>query len=258
MKKNLITLVCASFFCTTVCIAKTTVKETRETGAFRRISTEAGIDVYFTQSNSYSVVVEADKENVDKIVTMVKDETLVIKRKENIRKLISNKTYKVHVSAPALDKASSLGGSDFYADKLECEKSFQLTVSGGASADITSLTVNENVDISATGGANIDINTLTVAGNANISALGGADCDVKILQTTDCNLSSKGGSDLSIDKLTASGNLNAEAVGGADISVSGIANKVTISSLGGSDVDIKRLTYTIIDISKSGGGSVYR
>jgi hypothetical protein len=264
MKRTLITLtlalVCASFLYITACLAKTDVKkEKRETGIFRKISLGGGIDVYFTQDNSYSVVVEAEEEYIDKIVTEVEGETLIIKWREkfNLRLSSINKVQKVHVSAPGLDAVSVSGGSDFYAGKLKCDDSFKLSVSGGADADITSLTVAKDVNLSSSGGADIDISSLIVTRNTNISSSGGASCDVDNLQTRDCNLSASGGADIDI-KSSAVENMDIAASGGADINISGKAINVKISSSGGSDVDVKKLTYTTIDIHKSGGGDVDR
>ena len=264
MKKNLITLtlalICASFLSATVCMAKTVVKEKRETGTFRKISTGGGIDVYFTQAGSYSVVVEADEEYIDKIVTEVEGDRLIVKWKKpmQFRGIFNNnRIVKVHVSAPELTKVSSSGGADFHTDDLKCEESFQLSVSGGADAHIKNLTVAGDVNIAASGGADVDIRNLTVAGDSNIAASGGADCDIENLQTRNCNLSSSGGSDVNVS-VSASGNLNASSSGGADINISGETNDVKVSASGGADVDIRKLKYANIDISKSGGGDVNR
>jgi hypothetical protein len=261
MKRNLITLtlalVCASFLWTTTCFAKTEVKkEKRETGTFRKISSENGIDVYFTQDKSYSVVVEADEDYIDQIVTEVDDETLIIKWKQKLNlRIFNDRIMNVYVSSPKLDAVNVSGDSDFYADKLKCDNSFKLNVSGGADADIKNLTVAKDANLASSGGADIDINSLTVTGNTNIASSGGADCDIDNLQTRNCNLAASGGADINIKSATME-DLNIAASGGADISISGKANDVKVASSGGSDVDIKKLTYTTIDIHKSGGGSV--
>ncbi|MDR2813601.1 MAG: DUF2807 domain-containing protein [Prevotellaceae bacterium] len=259
MKNFLATLalVYVSFFCTMSCVAKTMVKEGRETGVFREVGIESGIDVYFTQSDSYSVVVETDKKYIDEIITEVNGEALVISWRKSIGNVFGSRDSKVYVSAPTLDKVSASGGADFYADSLKCSVSFQLRTSGGADANIANLTVAQNADISASGGADVDISNLTVAGNTSISAAGGADCSVRNLQTADCTLSVSGGSDLSV-KVTASGTLNATASGGADINVSGKVNNVNVSASGGSDVNLEVLTYTNISIKKSGGSDVHQ
>jgi hypothetical protein len=261
MKRDLITLtlalICASFSCTTTCLAKTDVKkEKRTTGTFRKISSGGGINVYFTQDNSCSVVVESEEKYIDMIVTEVKGETLIIKWKEkiNLRRL-DNRVLNVHVSAPELDAVNASGDSDFHTDKLKCDDSFNLSVSGGADADIKNLTVAKNANLTLSGGSDVDIDNLTVAENTNIASSGGADCDVDNLKTRNCNLSASGGADIDV-KSSVIENLNIAASGGADISISGTATEVKISSSGGSDVNVKKLTYTTIDIHKSGGGEV--
>jgi hypothetical protein len=218
-------------------MAGTVVKEKRETGTFQKISTGDGIDVYFTQSDSYSVVVEADEKYIDLIVTEVKGETLVVKRKEKMRRhFIFNSRLKVHVSAPALTGVSSGGGSDFHAEHLKCDGSFQMNVSSGS---------------------DVHIANLSVAGDADISASSGSDCHIKNLQTRNCKLSSSSGSDLHVE-ISASGNLEASASSGSDLYLGGKADKVEVSASSGSDVDIKKLTYSTINTHQSSGGDVNR
>ncbi|MDR0604127.1 MAG: DUF2807 domain-containing protein [Bacteroidales bacterium] len=263
----------AFLFCTAVsCMAQTVVKENRETAPFQRIITKANIDIYFTQDDTYSIVVETDKKYVDKIITEVKDETLVVEWKEGKWEITETVVSKVYVSAPSLNKVYASGSSDFYVDNLKCEGSFQLNVSGASDVNIINLTVAKNVNISISGGADskIDnltvgddvkivmsggadgsINNLTVKGNTNVLTSGGADCKIKNLQTNSCNLAADGGSDLNI-KLTVSENLKAQASGGADIDISGKANNVKLSTSGSADIDASKLTYSNITIHKSG------
>jgi hypothetical protein len=250
-----LTLVCVSVLSTTTCLAGNVLKETRETGTFRKISTGGGIDVYFTQNDAYSVVVEADEDLIGNLSTAVDDENLVIKWKEN--PLSKNRVAKVHVSAPALDAVNSSGGADFYADNLKCDGSFQLNISGGADADIKNLTVAKNIDISSSGGAEVRVG-IAVGGDthaATITASGGADCSIESLQTAKCMLSASGGADMDVN-VTVSKNLNVAASGGGDIKISGKVNDVNISASGGGDVNIKKLTYTTINIHTSSGGDV--
>ncbi|MDR2042318.1 MAG: DUF2807 domain-containing protein [Tannerella sp.] len=282
MKKFTTTFVCsfacALFFCSTIC-SERAVKENRETGAFRKINMGSGIDVYFTQNDSYSVVVETDKDLIGKIATEVKGETLVINWKEHLKlsfSVFKGRGAKVYVSAPALEAVNAGGGADFYADQLKCDGSFQLDISGGADADIKKLAVSQDIDFSSSGGADIQVGEITVGGKANLSSSGGADvhighitvsgktkiassggadCDVKNLQTDECDLTARGGADIDIH-VTVSGNLNASESGGSDIDISGKANKVDVSASGGGNIDIRELTYNSINIQKSGGGGV--
>jgi hypothetical protein len=297
MKKFFTTLVLALFcasFCPMVYSAKKVIKENRETGTFRKISMKGIVNVYFTQTDSYSLVVEANDDLISKLSTTVDGETLVIKWTESIRRTgIFNQTVSnVYVSAPALDTVNADFGTDFYADKLKCEGSFKLRVSGGADADIINLTIAKNADISVSSG-DINVKTLTVTGNTNISASRGSDCDIETLQTNKCNLSASSGdinvktlivigntnisasrgsncdiealqtnkcnlsaSAATIDvSLTASDSLNINSSVGADIRVTGKAPDIKVSARG-ADVDIKKLSYSTIALHKSRSGNV--
>jgi hypothetical protein len=261
MKRNLVTLTLfiASFFCSTACRADDLIKEKRETGTFLKIKSSSGIDVYFTQSDTYSVVVESSKKLIDKIETKVDGETLVIKRDDNwkVGHLFNNATMNVYVSAPKLNAVSASGSSDFYANDLKCDKSFRLSASGGSDVHMKNLTVAVESDISISGGADVDIKTMIVAETTDITVSGGADCSIGNLQTGGCNLSVSGGGDMEV-KLLASDNLRISVSGGGDLDVSGKATDVKINVSGGGDVDIRKLTYSTIDITKSGGGDVSR
>jgi len=213
------------------------VKETRKVNSFSKISVSSGIDVYFTQSNTYKVEVEADSENIGKIITQTKGDVLVIKREEgskwNKRKGVS---LKVYVSAPDLYEISASGGSDFYSDEIKCGKSF-------------------NIDIS--GGSDIDIKKLIVSNLTDIDASGGSDCNINMLQTKDCNIDISGGSDIDIN-IDAKGKVNVGASGGSDLKLSGKVKHIDISCSGGSDADIRNLTYDTIESSKSGSSDIYK
>ncbi|MDR0866839.1 MAG: DUF2807 domain-containing protein [Candidatus Symbiothrix sp.] len=215
-----------------------TVKETREVGSFRKISAGSAIDVYFAQSDSKSLRVEAENVDLKEIITKIEGETLVIKRESqkiswNLKK--KKQVVKVYVSAPTLEEISISGASDFYADDLKSSKSFK---------------------ISASGASDIHIGNLTVAETTGISSSGGADCNIKNLKTSNCSLSSSGGSDLNIG-LEVSDNLSVSTSGGSDVKLSGKANQVSVSVSGGSDIYIKDLTYNQLDSKKSGGSDIH-
>jgi hypothetical protein len=209
------------------------IKEARNTASFSKLQIESGIDVYFTQQNSPKIEVEADEDIIKKIITEVKGETLVIKREKGIQ-FKKMKSVKVFVSAPLLNEIVSSGGSDFYADNLNCDNSFRITASGGS---------------------DIHISQLNVSRTTAVTISGGSDCEIKSLQTVNFQLVASGGSDSDIH-LNASGNTSIVASGGSDVELSGKAANVTVSASGGSDVDIRKLTYGNLSSNKSGGSDI--
>ena len=69
------------------------VRETRSTNSFTGVKVSAGIDIYLTQGNKISVVVEADENLQQYILTEVRDGVLSIYSEYNIRGARSKKVY---------------------------------------------------------------------------------------------------------------------------------------------------------------------
>ncbi|TFH26681.1 MAG: DUF2807 domain-containing protein, partial [Bacteroidia bacterium] len=85
------------------------VEETRDISGFTGVEVSTGIDVYLTQGDGFEVMVEADENLQDVILTELKGDRLVVRTDHvNIR---SAKSKKVHVTLPELSelKISSAG-----------------------------------------------------------------------------------------------------------------------------------------------------
>jgi hypothetical protein len=239
MKTKIATLLLfvTSLFCIQTGLADT-VKENRKVGTFRKIKASSGLDVYFTQNNSQSLSVEVENVAIEKIITRVEKETLILELEDNRIASIFNakkQVMKVFISAPVLEEASLSGGVDLYIDNLQGDK-FQLNASGGTDIHITNL---------------------AISGTTIISTSGGSDCDIKNLRTDNCKLSASGGSDLEIT-LNVSDNLSVSASGGADIKLVGRANHVSVSASGSADINIEKLISNQISMSKSGSGDIHK
>lgn len=237
MKTKILSLVIIlSALSTTYCMSAV-VKETRTVGSFTKISASGGVDVYFTQSNSQKIEIEADEDLIKDIKTRVESGKLIIEReKKNLSWGNNKKSMKVYVSAPAIEEVNISGGVDFYCEELKCNSGFKLNASGGADADITKLLVSKSTEILTSGGADIEI---------------------KNMETKDCILSASGGGDIDAN-IQASGNIEMNASGGADIKVSGQAKQVNANASGGSDINIRNLKYENIQSNKSGGSDIYK
>ena len=212
-----------------------TVKEKRETGSFTKISVESGVDLYFTQANSKLIEVEADDKIITNVITVVEDNTLVVKVKKT-RLFGNNKTIKVYVTYPEIKEVNVSGGADFYCKELNCGSTFILNASGGADAEIKNLLAGNNVKINTSGGADIEINSL---------------------KSPNCTLSASGGGDIEAT-VTISDILEINASGGADISVKGQTKSLNVNASGGADIHIKNLSYSSINSNKSGGADIHK
>lgn len=228
--KQLFLAVIIGIFCS--CATAQTSKGDRQVGEFTKISTSAGIDVVFTQEGKHAVRIETDPETLEKIEVYVDKETLVLKRKNNV-KFKRNASITVYVSAKNLNALSISGGADFTSSEIKNSDTFNISASGGSDVDINKLTVSE----------------------CKISISGGADADIKQLRTKSLKISASGGADADIN-IAEADNVNASASGGADINLTGKAKQVSASASGGGDINVTSLTYENINSSKSGGGRI--
>jgi hypothetical protein len=216
---------------------ETVIKENRKTDTFRKINAGSGIEVWFTQSDSSGITVEAGEDIIHRILTSVNGETLIISIKDGLKQsLLKNRTVKVHISAPVLEKLDISSGSDFFADNLKCDNQFRLDASSGADATINNLTAGSEIKISATSGS---------------------DCTIYNLKSPSCSLSASSASKIDA-KIDTSGNLNITASSAAKINISGTSGDAKITASSAASVDIKKLSHKNIEISKSSAASVHR
>lgn len=164
------------------------VEEDRSVSGFTGVHVSSGIDVYLSEGNDFEVIVEADENLMEVILTEKQGNMLVVKTdKVNIRK---SKSKKVHVTLPELTelKISSAGDCEgqtsFKCDDLKL---------GISSAGDLSLEVDADriiLDISSSGDARI-------AGSANelevsLSSAGDLHAYDLIAKNADVNVSSAG------------------------------------------------------------------
>lgn len=276
---DLFLIICTLLLTSVTGLAKT-VKETRNIGTFTKISTQSGIDVYFTQGNFQRIEIEADDELIQKVRTEIKGETLTIGWNSNDRKKFfewfnrKKTTIKVYVTSPLLDEISASSGADFYLSDLNCNNSFRIRLSSGADAYIDKLNVKENTHINVSGGADCHIKSLQTK-NGDFSASGGGDITIHLDVSEQISVSASGGSDIELNgnankvSIVASGgtdvkwngNINqvsASASGGSDLKLSGNANTVSITASGAADIDVRKLKYNQIESHASGGGDIHK
>lgn len=251
-------------------------KEERKVESFSKISVSNAIDVEYTQDKKISVTVEADESIIGLLSTEVKNGTLYVKMKEELRNNSGrNKKRKVYLSAPLLDKVQISGASDFYAAKMEMDTDFQLNASGASDTKISHLsarsvninisgasdfdgkeiTLKDKINLNASGASDTKIDNLEASNSAAITISGGSDCIIKKIKTKKGELSASGGSDATLN-FVDSGKVSANATGGSDVVLSGKVDGVNLACSGASDANIKNLSYNTIEINTSKGSDV--
>jgi hypothetical protein len=221
-------IICASFQSNTL---QAEGRQKRDITGFHGVSVSSGIDLYLTQENVEEVFVEADSDDLDKIITKIEGGILKIyvKEKSWFNMNWNNQTRKVHVSFTNLDKIDASAGSDVISQGVLMLKELDMDASSGSDIKIELEADGLNVDSSS--GSDIQLK-----GKANVlqaSASSGSDIDASELQTKKCTASVSSGSDI---KVNVSEELDANASSGGDISYSGNPKSKNINESSGGDV----------------------
>lgn len=206
-------------------------RQTRDVHGFHGISVSTGINLYLTQENSEKVVVEANADDLDKIITEVEGGILKIYiREKSFFNLNFNKnTRKVYVSFKMIDRLDASAGADIVSQsplKLE-----SLKMHSGSGSDIK-LELEAN-DVYAESSSGSDITLKGKADTFEADASSGSDISAADFQTRKCNASASSGSDVRV-KVTEE--INANASSGGDISYSGDPKTKDINESSGGDV----------------------
>tara|TARA_Y100000034_G_scaffold136680_1_gene214859 strand:+ start:20235 stop:20888 length:654 start_codon:yes stop_codon:yes gene_type:complete len=204
--------------------------QNRTTGEeFTSIRVSSGLDLHLTQGTKNSVVVEADENLQDIIITEVRDGVLKIYTDKNIWRAASRK---VLVTCTDIEAITATSGSDVYGKSVINAKSLKVTSTSGA--DVRLEVAAENVETKSTSGSNIRIKGNTITHSSK--ATSGASIDAYGLLSKDVTVNVSSGADINIH---ASESLNAKASSGGDIDVKGNPKKVTKKSSSGGSVSSK-------------------
>lgn len=206
-------------------------RQTRSVGGFHGVSVTSGIDLYLTQKGSEEVVVEANSEDIDKIITEVEGGILKIyvKEKSWFNFDWKSRPRKVYVSFKDLDKIDASAGSDVISEnKFKLDN---LKVDSSSGSDIKLELDAKDVRVGSSSGSDITLKGTAISLKADASS--GSDIDAAELQTKDCDASASSGSDV---KVNATEKLNASASSGADVYYSGNPKTKDINESSGGDV----------------------
>lgn len=206
-------------------------KQTRDVHGFHGVSVSTGIDLYLSQKNVEEVVVEAEADDMDKIITEVEGGILKIYVKEkSFFNLNWNKhARKVYVSFKNLDRIDASAGSDVSSQSTLKVDNLKMYSSSGS--DIR-LEVEAN-ELSAESSSGSDISLKGKADVLHADASSGSDIKAGDFQVKKCSASSSSGSDV---RVFVTEELEANASSGGDVTYSGNPAKKDINESSGGDV----------------------
>ena len=226
----------AVLFCGTSLQAASVIggRQTRQISGFHGITVSSGIDLQLTQKNVEEVFVEANSDDLDKIITKVENGILKIYVKDKSWSGLNwnSKSRKVFVSFKTLDLVEASAGSDVSSQSVLKLDKLNLQVSSGSDVKLE-LDANE-LSVDTSSGSDVALTGKAVSFHAAASS--GSDIDAEQLVSKKCNANVSSGSDI---KVNVTDELDADASSGSDIVYSGNPKMKNIRESSGGDVTKK-------------------
>jgi hypothetical protein len=164
------------------------VEETRDISGFTAVEVSTGIDVYLTQGDGFEVMVEADENLQDVILTELKGDRLVVRTDHvNIR---SAKSKKVHVTLPELSELKiSSAGNCVGQTPFQCE---DLRLSISSAGDLTLEVEADRIDLDISSSGDARISGSAAIFDASLSSAGDLNAFDLVAGVVDVSVSSAG------------------------------------------------------------------
>lgn len=202
------------------------IKQTRQTGPFKEIKASAGVNVFLFQGDEEKVVVEADENIQDCIITEVNGSTLSCYIDCNVR---HSKKMNVFVNYKLLNSISASSGSHVSGETVI--KSDQLDVNVSSGADVKINVEAGKVYCNTSSGSNAVIEGKADSFEGDASS--GSDIKASGLTAKSCNVTTSSAGEIDI---TVTDEIDANASSGGDIEYAGNPKVEHISESSGGDV----------------------
>lgn len=203
------------------------VSETRDiNNDVSRVIVSSGIDLYIQLGSKASLVVEADENLHDHIITDINNGRLKIYTEGNIWRA---KARKVYVTVTSLEELRATSGSDVVSESVLRVQDLEVSTTSGANMRIE--VDADNVTSSSSSGSD-----LRISGKSNThssSASSGSSIKSYELESRDVTAKVSSGADIYI---YASESINARASSGGDIRYKGNPEKVNRKTSSGGGV----------------------
>lgn len=202
------------------------VEEERRVSDFDEIKVSRGMNVHITYGNETKVLVKADENLVDAIVTSVEGDKLVITTQQNIRRATSKEVY---VTVPGLESIKTSSGSNVYSENTLIVNDFDISASSGSNIKLT--IEADGINAGASSGSNIRLEGK--AESINASASSGANIKAEDLRTRNSELKVSSGANIWCN---TSNHLQGKASSGGNIFYRGEPSQTDISKSSGGNV----------------------
>jgi hypothetical protein len=227
------------------------IKQERNVPSFTSLDVSSGIDVIVTQGSKQSVVIQAEQNLQELIITEVSGSTLYIYVKKGTN-IWQSKGMDAYITVTGLQSVNVSGGGDIESQSMIKADNIALNISGGGDLSFEIDAAGTSCKVSGGGDADI-IGTI---GACDLQMSGGGDMKLEA-GIKELNASVSGGGDAVIRSSERSGNITVSVTGGGDLSMNVNADNIMANIGGGGDAAIKAETNTgNAEVTVSGGGDL--
>lgn len=227
--------------------------QNRTTSNFNFINLKMSGTVYISQSDQYSILVEAPAEFIDKITTEVSENTLMI---ENRNKYIGNNSpaVKIYVSMPRLNGLEVNGSGNITAQTAITTNFLTASVAGSGRINLKEVTAGK-LAIRIDGSGQIE-QTKAIAESVMIELYGSGSYDGANFTCRLLSVSLNGSGDIQLAAIAA-GKLWLQNSGSGSIRhVSGLATEALLENTGSGAISAAELNGGTISASSTGSGDI--
>lgn len=171
-------------------------KATRNVDQFNGVNLGMPANIYLTQGNTSSVVIEASDETLEHIETTVKNGVLTIKQDDDWKwwKNWNSRNVKIYITNPTFETVSVSGSGNVQGENTLQSKSMYIGISGSGKVNLDIKTIDLDSKISGSG--NMDLGgtarniNLQISGSGNLDAenLASENCQVRISGSGNCRV----------------------------------------------------------------------
>jgi len=204
------------------------VQQERQVGDFTGIQILGSTDVIIRQGDRSILVVHADENLLENIITKVKNGVLIVDTEGSIR---NYSRMEVFVTMSRLDEISIQGSGDVETDGVISGTDLSIIVNGSGDVDLNLDYKNLETEINGSG----DVEVAGIQGDLTMQIRGSGDFKAKELRLNKCRLS---------------------IFGSGDVSLSGTAGTVFIEQAASGDINLHNLKTQDAEIDSSGSGDI--
>ncbi|MBQ0057167.1 MAG: DUF2807 domain-containing protein [Bacteroidales bacterium] len=249
--KNLI-LSITTALCALTCTANAeTIEKNINIRDFCRIELNGSDKVIYTQGESYSVTVKAEKEDIDKVEISKEGETLYIQSKNSVN--ISrgffdfihdimngtvndqNADITIYVTSPDLIGVSVVGSGDFKSNEKVDTDNLSITIKGSGDIDFNDI-ICDNVNVQLAGSGDVNIKSIeSIIANYELRGSGDIKVNQQRVKATDLLVVGSGDIEVRCNDCEL---VNANVTGSGDIRIKGNIKNLNKNVRGSGDISV--------------------